>query len=86
MHFDQTVETELASRLELIELGSVQDESRTSTTAEIVDLLNLAHQLRALPPVEPDRRWMESSKRRLMARFEAVQGQANTSSAVRPLP
>lgn len=84
MHPDQPFESELAARLDEIEPGTSTHQSGAPVTAEVVDLLRIAHQLRAMPPVEPDRAWMEASKRRLLARFEAAQGRDSERSDGRP--
>ena len=65
-------EIELADRLEQLDHGDLLEVSRTPVTAEVLDLLTIAHQIRTLPPVEPDGRWLSASKRRLMARFASL--------------
>jgi hypothetical protein len=69
---NNTVETALAACLEQLEHGASDAESREPVTADVIDLLQLAHQIRTLPPVEPDSRWLDASKQRLMARFGVV--------------
>lgn len=75
MNLHPDVESELAAGLELIERGEPRGVSREPVTAEVIDLLHLAHQIRTLPPIQPDSRWLASSKSRLMARFAALQAQ-----------
>lgn len=74
MNRDHSFEIELTARLDLLDNATLLDGSRLASTDEVVDLLSLAHQIRTLPPVEPDTRWMEASKRRMLARFEAAHG------------
>ena len=74
MNLSKNVETELAACLEQIERGASPGESRQPVTADIVDLLQLAHQLGGMPPIKPDTRWLDASKQRLMARFGALHG------------
>lgn len=38
------------------------------------ELAGLADQLRAVPPMKPDRRWLLASKRRLLRCFDQLQG------------
>ena len=74
MNRSHNVETELAASLEQLEHGASHGQTREPLTAGIADLLQLAHQVRTLPPIEPDARWLDASKRRLMARFGALHG------------
>ncbi len=76
MSLAQNFETDLATRLELIDNGTPRANSRTGSTADVADLLSLAHQLSSMPPVQPDQDWMEASKRRMLARFEASRERA----------
>jgi hypothetical protein len=75
MNHNHSVEAELAARLERLEQGAIRDEGQHSVNTEIVDLLRLAHQIRSLPPIEPDPAWLQASKGRLMARFSARQAE-----------
>lgn len=78
------LESELAARLEQLERGEPVEVSRAPVTAEVIDLLNLAYEIRTLPPVEPDDRWLACSKGRLMARFVAFQEQDPRRSSDEP--
>ncbi len=71
-HFEATLEADLATRLELIDNGMPRANSRAGSTADVADLLSLAHQLSSMPLLEPDQDWMEASKRRMLARFEVA--------------
>ena len=71
MRPSQSFATELAVRLDRLEAGAPPDERRFAAPDQVGELVGLAHALRALPPVEPDRRWLAASKQRLLARLRA---------------
>jgi hypothetical protein len=62
----------LAHYLALSESGQPADEDlNCPICAAVAELLELAERIRALPPVEPDRAWLDASRRRLLERFQA---------------
>ena len=74
MNQSPNVETALAICLEQLERSPSNREGQEPATAEIVHLLELAHEIRGLPPVKPDAEWLRASKGRLMDRFSALRG------------
>jgi hypothetical protein len=81
VHPDQTLELELASELAPAASPPLPAAPEARVRADVADLLTLAERLRRLPPIQPDRAWMEASKRRLLARFDAVQSGIERASA-----
>lgn len=56
---------------------------RTSAPDALVDL---AEEIRSLPPVTPSRRWLAASKRRLLRRFDQLRRNAQAEPPTRPNP
>ena len=57
------------------------DPGQSDTAPTVLDLLTLAERLRGMPPVEPDSAWMEASKERLLARFDAAHSRSGRDPA-----
>ena len=70
MNLSRLAYTDLASCLEHREPGNGQPICHHSP--DLAALAELAWQLRRLPPAEPDPSWLGASKRRLLARFDAI--------------
>jgi hypothetical protein len=75
---------ELARRLEAIEQRGADDAIHLPAEPELDGLIRLARGIRALPPPDPDRSWLDRSKRRLLARFDTLQ-RAATAETLTPL-
>ena len=43
-----------------------------NSMADVDELIELARQLRELPPLQPDQAWLRASKRALLSRFEEL--------------